>query len=113
MKCKVCSKLADIPPGRSASGSQWQFKIFTFELILADQLADLHPLGRSASGSEWQFQIFTVRAHMGRSTDRFTPPWVDLPVHLYRNVTFLLSELILADLSDTRSAISQILTLRA
>ena len=66
-----------------------------FELILEDQLADLPP-GRSASGSEWQFQIFIVRAHMGRSTGRSTPPWVDLPVHLNDNFTFLLSELILA-----------------
>ena len=43
MKRKVCPKLADLPPGRSASGS------------------------------EWQFLIFTVRAHMGRSTGRSTP----------------------------------------
>ena len=89
MKLQVCSKLADLPPSRSASGSEWQFQIFTvrahmgrstgrsippvdlpvdlngnfrfllLELTWADQLADLPP-GRSASGSEWQFQIFTV-----------------------------------------------------
>ena len=29
---------------------------------------------RSASGSEWQFQIFTVKAHNGRSTGRSMPP---------------------------------------
>ena len=44
-----------------------------YKLILADQLADLLPPGRSASGSEWQFQIFTVRAHMGRLPGRSTP----------------------------------------
>ena len=54
-------KVADLHP-RSASGSEWQFKIFTaqahsgrstgnlrfflFKLIVADQLADLPPLGR-------------------------------------------------------------------
>ena len=52
------------PPGRSASGSEWQSQILLFELIWADQLADLPPQGRSASGCEWQFQIFTVRAHI-------------------------------------------------
>ena len=40
---------------------------------VADLLVDLPPAGRSGSGSEWQFQIFTVRPHMGRSTGRSTP----------------------------------------
>ena len=42
------------------------FRFLLFKLILADQLADLPP-GRSASGSEWQFHISTIRADIGRS----------------------------------------------
>ena len=73
MKCKVCSKLADISPHVDLPVDlNGNLRFLLFELILADQLA-VHPsLGRSASGSEWQFQIFTVRAHMGRSTGRST-----------------------------------------
>ena len=74
-----------IYPSRSASGSEWQFKIVTvqahsgrstgnlrfllFKLIVADQLADLPtltelPLVVASSGQEWQLNISTV----GRST---------------------------------------------
>ena len=35
------------------------FRFLLLELILTDQLADLPP-SRSASGSEWQFQILTA-----------------------------------------------------
>ena len=67
------------PLGRSASGSEWQFQILLFKLILADQLADLSPWVfllleliwtdqladlpwcTSTSTSEWQFHISTVR----------------------------------------------------
>ena len=38
------------------------FRFLLLELIWADQLADLLPPGRSASASEWQFHISTVRA---------------------------------------------------
>ena len=43
------------------------------ELILADKVADLPPAVAS-SGQEWQYEISTVRAHIGRSTGRSTPP---------------------------------------
>ena len=42
------------------------------KLILADELADLPP-SRSASSSEWSFLISIVKAHAGRSTGRSTP----------------------------------------
>ena len=112
------------------------FTFLPLEIILVYQLADLPP-SRSASGSEGQFQIFTVRDHIGRSTGTPTPqywhvvvkngnfrflllgiilayqladlpPLVDLPVDLKGNFRFLLLELILADqlavLPLTRSA---------
>ena len=41
---------------------------------LADQLADLPPLVEASSGQEWQFYFSTVRAHIGRSTGKSTPP---------------------------------------
>ena len=44
------------------------FTFLLFELILADQLADLHPLVEASSGEEWQYEISTVRAHIARST---------------------------------------------
>ena len=72
MKCQVYSKLADLPPRRSASGSEWQFQIFTVRGHM-DRSTGRSISHRSASGSEWQFQIFTVRAYMGRSTGRSTP----------------------------------------
>ena len=44
------------------------------ELILADQVADLHlPQAVVFSGQEWQYEISTVRAHIDRSTGRYTP----------------------------------------
>ena len=43
------------------------------KLILADELADLPP-SRSASSSEWSFLISIVKAHAGRSTGRSTLP---------------------------------------
>ena len=49
------------------------FTFLLLEFILADQLADL-PLVQASSGQEWQFHISTVRAHIGRSTGRSTPP---------------------------------------
>ena len=36
--------------------------------------------GRSASGSEWHFQIFTVQAHIGRWSGRSTPQYWHLVV---------------------------------
>ena len=55
MKRKVCSKLADLPPPRVdlTLDLNGNFRFLLFELILADQLADLPPPpGRSASESE-------------------------------------------------------------
>ena len=72
---------------------------FTFvllELIWADQVADLPPV-LASTGQEWQFHICTVRAHIGRSTDRSTPPYWYLVVK-NGDFTFLLLELILAHL---------------
>ena len=43
-------------------------RFLLFELILADQLADLPPLVQASSSQEWQFGISTIRAHIGRST---------------------------------------------
>ena len=36
------------------------FTFLIFELILADQLADLPPTVESSSGEEWQFYISTI-----------------------------------------------------
>ena len=71
VKHKVCSKLADLPnPVDLPVDLNGNFRFLLFKLILADQLADL-PRGRSASGSEWQFHISTVRADIGRSNVPF------------------------------------------
>ena len=76
------------------------------ELILADQLADLPFLLVVSSGQEWQYEISTVRAHIGRSTGRSSPPVVsssgqewqyDISTVRYGNGTFLLLEPILTD----------------
>ena len=69
MKHKVCSKLADLPPWEDLPlDLNGNFKFELFELIWADQLADLTPPGRSAtSASEWIFHISTVRADIGIS----------------------------------------------
>ena len=47
--------------------------IWMLELILADQLADLHLPFLASRGQEWQFHISTVRVHIGKSTGRSTP----------------------------------------
>ena len=65
------------------------------ELMLADQVADLTP-PEASSGQEWQFHISTVRAHIGRSTGRSSPPYRHLVVR-NGNMRLLLLELILAD----------------
>ena len=96
IKCKGCSKLADLPPDRSASGSEWQIKIFTVQSYIGRSNGRSTPPGRSASGSEWQFKIFTVRAHIGRSTGRYAPQ-VDLPVDVNDSYRFVLLKLIWAD----------------
>ena len=90
-------KLADLPPW------YWHLVVkngnFTFllvELILADQVADLPPV-LASSGQEWQFHIVTVRTHIGRFTGRSFPQYWHLVVK-NSNFTFLLLELILADL---------------
>ena len=44
------------------------------ELIWEDQLADL-PQVEACIGQEWHFHISTFRAHIGRSTGRYLPPW--------------------------------------
>ena len=125
--------------GRSAgtstpcrSASDWQFQIFTvwallgrfppidlpvtgnfrfllYELLLADQVADVPPPIEHRSNWTPVHQIsWYVLAHIGRSSGRSTPlqltidplntttpkwqiyPPVDLPVHLNGNFTFLL-----------------------
>ena len=43
MKCKVCSKLTDVPPIDLPVDQNGNFRLLLFELILADQLADLPP----------------------------------------------------------------------
>ena len=51
------------------------FTFLLFELILADQLADLPPIQvGSCCGEEWQFYISTITANTGRSTGRSTSP---------------------------------------
>ena len=50
------------------------FIFLLLELILADQQADLPPGRDHSSGQEWQYEISTVRAYIGRSTGRSTPP---------------------------------------
>ena len=52
------------------------FTFLLLVLILADEVADLHPPVLSLSGQEWQFHISTVRAHIGRSTCRSTPRYL-------------------------------------
>ena len=67
MKCKVCSKLADLPPQVDLPVDlNGNLRFLLFKLIWADQLADLLPQ-------------------------------VDLPVDLNGNLRFLLFKLILAD----------------
>ena len=66
-----------------------------FELILADQLADVPPV-EASSGQEWQFEIYTVRAHIDTLTGRSTPKQRHL-VTKNGNLRFILLELILAD----------------
>ena len=73
----LADQLADLPsPVEASSGEEWTLiHISTMlELIWEDQLADL-PQVEVCSGQEWHFHISTVRAHIGRSTGRYLPPW--------------------------------------
>ena len=77
---------------RSANGSEWQF--YSFELILADEVADplerlTPPPCRSANGSEWQFYCYSAYWQLKwySSTGRSTPPTVDLPTDVNGNFT--------------------------
>ena len=65
-------KIGRSTPHRSASGSLWQFQIFTvWANIWKINWHIYPPPGRYASESEWQFHISTVRADIGRSNVPF------------------------------------------
>ena len=58
----LADQLADLPPKVDLPVDlNGNFRFLLLELIWADQLADLPPPGTSASASEWQFHISTVR----------------------------------------------------
>ena len=70
------------------------FTLLLLELIVANQVVQIHPALLASSGQEWQFHIATVRAHIGQSSCRSTSQYQHLVVK-NRNFTLLLLELIL------------------
>ena len=117
-------QLEDLHPTvQASSGQEWQFCIPTVRDHIPRSTGISTPMVQASSGQEWQFHISTVRAQVGRSTDRCTSPLEASsgPEYQYEistvrahtgrsttqyrhlvvkngNFTFLLLELILADL---------------